>query len=133
MNRTTILLLLGLGLAGCSIGRRAEDVELARVPRGATVQLQTRGGPVAGELLEVHDTAIVVLTREQRLTLVPYRAIQRGEVELLQELTHSGRQPDAARREQLRRISRFPHGMTPEVQRALLAVLDQPSLEVLRQ
>jgi hypothetical protein len=91
MNREAIILLLGLGLASCAIGTRVEDVELARVPRGATVQLQTRSGPVEGELLEVQDTALVVLTREQRVPLVPYRTIQRGEVELLHEITHSGR------------------------------------------
>jgi hypothetical protein len=133
MNRTTMVLVLCLALAGCYVGARAETLELARSPRGANIQLQLRAGSVAGELLEVQDTALVVLSLEQRLMLVPYRAVQRGEVELMREVTYGGRQPSAARRQQLRRISRYPQGLTPETQRALLAAYSQADFEVVRQ
>jgi hypothetical protein len=130
MNRALIVLALSLTLAACYVGTRAETLELAREPRGATVQLQTRSGPVNGELLEVRDTALVVLVPQQRLKLVPYHVIRRGEVELLREVPSGGRQPSAVRRQQLRRISRYPQGLTAETERALLAAYAQAELEV---
>lgn len=131
MKRILIPLLVNLALSGCYIGRSAERVELAVAPRGATVQLQTLRGAVNGELLEVQDTALLVLT-QQRVTLVPYRIIRRGDVELLREVTSAGRQPSAARRQRLSRISRFPHGIDPDTRRALLAAYDQVEIEVVR-
>jgi hypothetical protein len=133
MKSHTLLLVLALTLGGCYIGQGTENLELANQPRGANVQLQIRGGPVNGELLEVQDTALVVLTKQGQVTLVPYRAIQRGEVEMLRELTHGGRQPSMAQRERLRLISRFPRGLKPETRRALLAAYGQTEIQVVGQ
>jgi hypothetical protein len=132
MSRTPIVLLLALLLGGCYVGRRAENLDLARQPRGAMVRLQTGAGAVNGELLQVQDTALLVLDSQQRVSLVPYRAIRLGEAEMVREVTRGGRVPSEAHRQRLARISRFPQGLSPETQRALLAAYGQTELRVVR-
>jgi hypothetical protein len=132
MSRTPIVLLLALLLGGCYVGRRAENIDLAWQPRGAMVQLQTGAGSVNGELLEVQDTALLVLDLQKRVSLVPYRAIRLGEAEMVRDVTRDGRTPSEAHRQRLARISRFPQGLTPETQRALLDAYGQAELRVVR-
>lgn len=128
-----LLSVLLAGLTACAVGPRVEDQPMARQPRGASVKLDTAEGPIAGELLAVQDTAIVILTRAQRATLVPFRVILDGDAELAGEITRGGRTPGGHRLERLRLVSRFPQGFNPELQRALLTALGQAELEVMGQ
>jgi len=133
VRQVILLSVLLAGLTGCAVGPRAEDQPIARQPRGAAVQLNTADGAIAGELLAVQDTAIVILTRAQRATLVPFRVILDGDAELAGGITRGGRVPAAHRLERLRLVSRFPQGLDPELQRALLTALGQAELEVMGQ
>lgn len=130
MSRTLSVALL-LVLGACTFGPRVENVALARQPRGASVTLVTSTQTIRGELLEVQDSALLVVA-DLRITLVPYHAIRRGEAELVPHLTGDGRVPSSYHIERLRRVSRFPQGLTPELRRALLDAYDQSEPEAIR-
>jgi hypothetical protein len=131
MKRLLVFALLALS-AGCTVGPRVENVGLAREPRGASVTLQVGNRTFTGELLEVQDTALLVLSNAQAVTLVPYRLLSKGEAEGRWRVQRGGRPPTAAQRENLRRVSRFPQGIDAELRRALLAAYGQAEVEVLR-
>jgi hypothetical protein len=133
MVRARLLLLLVAGLSACAFGPRAERQPLAREPRGANVTLQTPTQSLRAELLGVQDTALLLVSERERITLVPYRVIREARVELNPPLSSHGRPPSRAQREALRRVSRYPQGVGPELLRALLAAYSQSELEVVRQ
>lgn len=117
-------------LAGCMTGPGANDFEPARSPRGVEVRLRTRGPQVRGDLLEVRDSAFVVLQpRGQGVLLVPFRAV-RGATFRQMKLAYVGGRPGPTTREQMRRVSRFPQGLPPAQMDRLLAAYRQPALRV---
>jgi len=131
MNRHMLLALV-LVMGGCTFGPRVDHEPLAREPRGANVTLQARNASVAGELLAVQDTALLVLTTEQRMVLVPYRGLRRGDAEMRIPIVRGGEPPSEAQRTRLRRVSRYPQGVDSALQRALLDAYGQPEIEVFR-
>ena len=112
MNPSAPVIALALaGLSACHIGPSVETFAPANGPDGVDVLLTVRGRDVEGELLEVRDTALLVL-RNDRLLLVPVRAISIGR--FIQD-SHL----------RLQDVSRFPAGVTPEILTRLLAAYSQ--------
>jgi|GEM_PF-5518587 len=128
MNRILSTMLIAV-LSACTIGPRVENQALAREPRGADVRLAMVGENVAGELLDVRDTGLVVLAAGPRIVLARYSSINRIDVELGGSIDRNRRPPPQGEKQRLTRLSRFPRGITPEVERALLRAYGLESIE----
>lgn len=106
-----------LGLAACAIGTTTRSYQPANGPAGAAVTLSlTEDRVVVGELLAVEETTLLLVER-QHLIRVDLATIQRLEGP---KLSTAGGSLSAATRERLRLISRYPQGMTPELEARLL-------------
>jgi len=126
MRRSSIVLALVFGFMGCAVGPTTRNFGPAAGPQGIAANLRVRWGPkgrVQGELLEVQDTALVLLSAN-RVVLVPLRVIIAGQFSRRGTLIEEGR---ASRRslDRLRIVSRFPAGLTPEIRTRLLAAYGQ--------
>ena len=125
---------------GCSFGVTAGKYNPAQQPGGVTVVVETgQGQPeIRGELIEVRDAGIVVLTfRTQNtpqsgleLRLLPYTAILTSKVSQTESRYAISKRmaPKPEVRERLRLLSRFPQGLTPELTQQLLAAYGQTEL-----
>lgn len=116
---------------GCAFGPRPENFGPARGPEGAEVLLffDPRRS-IRGELLEVRDSTMLVLVA-RRVTLVRFDQLRGARIQLLPRLDlYNGRMPSERGREELRLVSRFPYGLTPELEATLLAShgQDRPDL-----
>jgi hypothetical protein len=132
MKRMLLAVPLIVLIAGCNIGPRGDRTPLALSPRGANIQLTTVAGELHGELLAVQSSGVVVLTTANVVTLVEYEAIRGGRVENGPS-RFTGASARAGRHfDQLRRRSRFPQGLQPNVEAELLRVHNQASLVVVR-
>lgn len=117
-----LLFAAALAAAGCvkKFGSSVEDFSVANAPAGvATVVTLTSGATVSGELLEVRDTALV-LRRDAEVLLVPSSAIANAQYQGTDLRTHS-LTPDGFLQADLRLLSRYPSGISPNVMSALLS------------
>jgi hypothetical protein len=122
-------------VTGCIkyIGAKAQDYPPAQTPNGALATVTTKqGASIAGELLEVRDSAWVIATR-QRIVLVPFRLMQGGVVEHSEQTIQLGLPPVAAVLQEHRLLSRFPYGMPDPALRELLASKRQNAMELASQ
>ena len=126
-----VAVLAALLVTACYFGPKLADFPAATQPVGADVKLVRRGWSLAGELVAVRDTAVLV-RQDRHLVLVPWRRVTAVVVPKMGEFMIGGRPPRREVRDRLRRVSRFPQDMTPEVERALLATLGRDSVEVER-
>lgn len=115
---------LGL-LAACAVGTTGGSYEPAKGPAGARVTLEVSGHrEVIGELLAVEDTSLLVL-QERQLVRVPLALVISGNAP---KVSFTGRtlmtQRDEAR-ERLCLISRYPQGVSPELEARLLEAYGQ--------
>jgi len=130
--RSAILVVCALAICGCHFGTRARTFGPAQGPEGVSAEIVTpAGGWVSGELLEVQDTALLVLS-DQRIVLVPYSLVRSAQFAQMNKNTTILGQvtPSVAVREELRLVSRFPQGVTPELLEELLDAYGQS--EVIR-
>lgn len=128
MKRTWVLGPV-LATLSCNLGGRVDRFVPAKQPAGVAVTVWLKGGATGqGELLAVQDTALVVLVQDT-VTLVPFRVLQAGRFSQVGELTETPPTTDFARN--LRLVSRFPQGLTPELLPRLLAAYGQSALKVL--
>jgi hypothetical protein len=113
-----------LMLAACQIGTHARNYGPAKGPAGAMLNLRLADkSRVTAELLAIEDSALVVLRDSQ---LVRIRLVQ----------VHSGSAPKVSfdgrlrgnSRERLRLISRYPQGLSPELEARLLRAYAQDSV-----
>jgi hypothetical protein len=119
--RVTPILLL---LAACMVGTRAQNYQPAKGPAGATINLElTDRQKLSGELLAVEDTSLLVL-RGKELVRVALPRIRRASAPRVGFRT---RMNDRIR-EQLRLISRYPQGVTPELEARLLQAYNQAAV-----
>jgi hypothetical protein len=125
MRPSWIIPIVLLGPSACMIGPTTSKFAPATRPEGIAADLRFEEAPqrLQGEVLEVQDTAIVLLSA-QRLVLVPIRVITAGRFARRGTVIVQGR---ASRRAlvSLRRVSRFPAGMTPEIRGRLLTAYGQ--------
>jgi hypothetical protein len=122
----------GVSLAHCAVGPRVENFKPAQQPSGVEATLNFDGATLKAELLEVRETALVVLN-DSKVMLIPYRIIRRGEFLQTGISIREGNPPSATDREQLRLLSRFPQGLSPSMLNSLLAAYRQEKLTVLPQ
>ncbi len=83
-----------------------------------------------GELIVVGDSSIVLLA-SGRFVDVAYEYVRRARFEDKNALQFgAGRAPNSKTMESLRLLSRFPQGLTEEMQARLLAITGQSEIEV---
>ena len=143
--KTPIVILLLAGLtAGCSFGMTAKKFRPAESPRGVEAVITITDREFVGELIEIRDAGLVLSserwrvpvpngtreTKEQRLRLIPYTAVERSRFEQMDRRLSivDGRPPTTNGREQLRLVSRFPQGLSAEVLSQLLTEHGQTEL-----
>jgi hypothetical protein len=143
MKRMSTAVLLVAMFAGCSVGPRGETTALALSPRGALIELVTqtgemagelvtRTGTMAGELLEMRNDGLVLLTNTGQVTLVEYEAVRHATVEHGPPGLTGANMRSGRTFHRLRRVSRFPQGLSPEVETRLLSAYGQSALVVVR-
>jgi hypothetical protein len=136
MNRILIALALVSGPAACSYGMTAEKFRPATDPHGVMATITTAVGELRGEVIELQDAGLVILssrigqTDERTLRLVPYAAVRTSKFEQLDSRysIRDGSAPAGNVRERLRLVSRFPHGMSAAVLAELLKANGQTEL-----
>ncbi len=129
-GRALVSLLIVLVFGGCHVGPGPENYAIAHRATGVTTSITMSVSGVSGELLEVRDSGLVVLSAA-RVLLVPYRSIQRATFEQLDVSIGGGQPPSDEGRGILRTASRFPQGLNAELERRLLAALGQSELQVM--
>ena len=114
---------------GCHFGVTAKKYPAAQGPKGVTMAITTQQGQFSGELIEVRDTGLIVLTIRE-LRLVPYGVIISSALEQTDSryAISNGRAPEPDVREHIRLLSRFPQGLTPDLLHQLLQVYGQSEL-----
>jgi hypothetical protein len=124
---------LAILAAGCTVGGNAAEWPVAHRPEGVTVSAITRGGStVQMELLSVEDTALVLYgtatSGAQRVVRLPLRQLL--ELDVTSPSIHVSTTESISPRDlsRLRRVSRFPQGLSPEVLARLLAASQQDSV-----
>jgi hypothetical protein len=147
VDKRVFALVTALILAGCRVGMTTRDFEPARNPGG--VQLQARSGSkfIAGEVLEVRGNGLLVLgnvdppkqppgasAAPRRVIFLPYALLTSVRVHQLNDSAQvdSGRITEKGR-ERLRRLSRFPQGLSPELLSQLLQAAGQTEVDQVRQ
>ena len=114
-------------LAGCMVGTTVKNYAPAQGPAGATVKLELTGNrTLAGELLAVQDSSLTILSGGQ-LIRVRMPLVQTGNAPKLSftaaELKNGGV------RERLRLISRYPQGISPDLETRLLQAYGQTGVQ----
>lgn len=112
-------------VAACPIGTTGRGYAPAKGPAGATVTLELTGHRrIVGELLAVEDTALLVL-EDRQLVRVPLPLIVSGNAPKVsfngQAATGGLGEPG----ERLRLISRYPQGVSAELEERLLQAYGQ--------
>ncbi len=120
----TRTLVLALVCGGCSVGPRIEAVDAAHTPAGIATVVRTSKATYEGELLCVADDGLLLLVAE-RLTSVPFDAIE--DVDARPFLRVRGRRSELSskEKEKLRKCSRFPQGVSKELELSLLSAYGQ--------
>ena len=125
----TLVLLAGLS-AGCSIGMTAKKYRPAQAPQGVIVHVDSARGKFSGELIEVRVDSGIVLLADQKLRLLRYTEILSSSVDQTSSRyapsNRTAPKPDV--QAQLRLLSRFPQGLTPELMGQLLNAYGQTEL-----
>jgi hypothetical protein len=104
-------------LAACMIGTTGRSYAPAKGPAGATVSLDVTGKrAVSGELLAVEETTLLVL-QERQLIRVAVTLIESGKAP---KISFTRQSLAGATRERLRLISRYPQGVSPELEARLV-------------
>jgi hypothetical protein len=134
MTRATLGLIAAVGasmlVAACRVGPAVETYTAARNPEGVRIDARTEEGSLAGEIIEVRDTALVALVGG-RLVLVPWEALRNLRITGLPTIPMRGHWLTPEHRAAVRQLSRFPQGMTPEIQARFLAHLGQSEIRVM--
>ena len=143
--RVFLFALAGTLLAACHVGPQIDESNIGRLPQGVDVIVElTRivegpRGEYQGELLEVREDGLVVLTREDaqsasRIMLIPWNRVFRAEATNLSGVklreSYSGKRRKKSI-ETLRNTSRFPQGLSAELTGQLLAHYGQTALGTL--
>lgn len=126
MLRSWMLPIVVIGLGACMVGQSARSFAPAIGPRGIGADIRFRGTSprVRGELLDVQDTVIVLLSSANRIVHVPIRTILVGRFARRGTLIEDGKMKERTRN-WLKLVSRFPAGLTPEVTAKLLVMNGQ--------
>jgi hypothetical protein len=104
-------------LSACMLGKSAGDYTPAKGPAGAMVSLELTGQPrIRGELLAVEERTLLIL-QGLELTRVTFQRIRSGQAP---NGGFRGQVMTSNVRERLRLISRYPQGVSTELEARLL-------------
>lgn len=123
---------LGLGAGGChlGLGPTPETFEPAQRPAGVHATLRLADQTVEGELLELRDSTLLLLTAPSpRIAAVPLSSIRVGNFAQARESIVRGRFSSESERNVIRQLSRFPAGIPESVLRILLETHGQTTEE----
>jgi hypothetical protein len=143
--RVFLFALAGALLGACHVGPQIDDSKIGRLPQGVNVLVElTRivdgpRGEYQGELLEVREDGLVVLTPNDtqsaaRIILIPWNRVYSAEatnlsgVKLRDNYSRERRKKSI---ETMRNTSRFPQGLSAELTSQLLAHYGQTALGTL--
>ena len=115
-------------LASCRLGTQAKDFPPALRTTGVAASVRTGSTTVDGELLELRDSALVVLANQ--LTLIPVRAIQRAQFSDTRVIVESRYALRPEERQELRMLARYPYGIPDAALAKLLASKGQTAIVV---
>jgi hypothetical protein len=113
---------------GCAYGMTAEKLTSAHEPAGVTVRISTDRRPLSGELIELRDDGLLLVS-DKIVRLVPYSSIASAEFNQTKDKIEGHQQPARDRRERLRLLSRYPQGVGPDLLRELLRAYGQDELK----
>ena len=126
MRSSRVSLIALMLLTGCSVGSKVKNYAPAQGPAGATVELELAGKKaLTGELLAVADSSLLVQSSGQ-LIRVRLPLIQSGRAP---NLSFTGAELKPKDRERLRLISRYPQGVSPELESRLLQAYGQTAVQ----
>jgi hypothetical protein len=133
MKRLSLTVTMLAGLCACfSFGPEVERFGPAHRPGGIGGTYSAGDEAFEAELLEVSDSALMVVTSEGRILLLPYATIRKAEFAQLASLQIvDGKRPGRSQLERLRIFSRYPAGLQPEIVRALLIAYGRTEVEVM--
>lgn len=127
MKRSALILLTGIAL-GCNFGQRVGNLTVAHQPGGIRATVGERNGTfVVAELLAVDDTGLVLLWSKQVGYLRFASALTLKSDDISLSFAEPG-SPSNDERVRLRLMSRFPQGLTPDLEARLLAAYHQRAL-----
>jgi hypothetical protein len=113
-------------LTACSVGTTGRNYAPAKGPAGATVTLELTGKrTMGGELLAVEPGTLLVLSGRQ-LFRVALPAVRSGKAP---KVVFSGNPLQDQLRERLRLISRYPQGVSAELEARLLEAYGQAAIQ----
>ncbi len=143
MRRASILLLVA-ATTSCMFGMTDEKFIPAHKPHGIETVITMGSITLGGELIELQDSGMVILSswmksvlhgqriekQEHVLRLVSYASITHAAFRQLDSsyAVSNGQPPTGKVRERLRLVSRFPYGMSTEVLAGLLRACGQTAL-----
>lgn len=120
-----------IGVTACTntSGKSGKDLAVASQPGGAQVTVTLGGRAYTGELLAVRDDGVIVVT-ERQLSYFPFASLGGLVVAQMDNdyRLSAGERPASAKLRRLRIVSHFPQGLTPEIERRLLAEIGQAAL-----
>lgn len=131
MRRPLLFGIVGLMVAACYHGPSLQKYEVATRADGEQADIRLRkGGNFIGELLAVDETGLVIRDA-QHLLRIPFTVVRDIRLRGVRQVRLDGRKPSAdfVRRAQL--VSRFPSGLSPELERALLDAYAQQAITVI--
>ncbi len=140
----SLLLLLMLLVASCSVGLKIENFQPAQGPQGVHVELKLEGkviggNTISGELLAVRADRILLNVIDNpdspnatsRVVLIPYSLIQTLDPEQMGRMSFRSQREemDEDHLNRLRLVARFPQGLSDEMLAVLLADLGQDQVD----
>ncbi len=136
----SLLFLLMLLIAACSVGVKIDEFKPAQGPQGVHVELKLEGkviggNTISGELLEVRADRILLNVIDKpdspnatsRVVLIPYSLIKTVDPEQMGRMSFRSqrKEMDEDHLNRLRLVARFPQGLSDEMLAVLLADLGQ--------
>jgi hypothetical protein len=127
MKRFLMLVFCASSLA-CQFGTRVGTLTVAHEPTGTAARITLRSGTVVnGELLAVGDTDITMLWSDSVWSM-PYARARTMIFTGVPVTLNNGHGPTPTERDRLRLASRFPQGLSPDLEARLLAAHHQTAL-----
>jgi len=122
-RKSHALLVAIITLSACTLGGNAGKWVVANGPAGATVEVSTSSAKFNAELIEVGDEGVVLRRSDGKLLFARYSVIDRLRAPRQGAAYEAGRRmpPTQTARANLKLLSHFPHGLTPEIRAKLLA------------
>ena len=123
-----LMILVCAASLGCFFGPRARTVAVAREPNGTSVKIMLPSRTITNaELLAVSDTDITMLWSDTVWSILYAGAREMAFSDVAVTLDN-GRRPTPVEQGRLRLASRFPQGLSPNLEARMLAAHHQPAV-----